>query len=85
MLQSRTIKVFCWILSVADRSFSVIDDNLTVHNLKAAIVKKNPVSFEGVDAYDLALWRVSGFPPFSTLTIFPQGVLCDRQTTRGQR
>jgi len=37
-----------------------------VGHLKDAIVEKNPVSFEGVDAYELDLWDVSGFPPVST-------------------
>jgi hypothetical protein len=52
---------------MSDRSFPVdINDNLTVGHLKEMIVKKKPASFEGVDADELDLWKVSGFPPFST-------------------
>jgi hypothetical protein len=65
--QPRELTLFCWILDISDRSFPVdIGDDRTVGHLKDAIVKKNPVSFEGVDAYKLDLWKVSGFPPFST-------------------
>jgi len=65
--QPREITLFCWILGISDRSFSInIEDNLTVDHLKDAIVKKNPVSFQGVDPYELDLWDVSGFPPVST-------------------
>ena len=49
--QPREVTLFCWILDISDRSFSVnVEENLTVDHLKAAIVKKNPVSFGGVDA-----------------------------------
>ena len=55
--QPRKITLFCWILDLSDKSFSVdIEDNLTVGHLKDVIVKKNPASFEGVDAYELDLW-----------------------------
>ena len=65
--QPRKLTLFCWILDLSDRSFHVdIEDNLTVDHLKDAIVKKNPVSFEDVDSDELHLWKVSGFPPFST-------------------
>jgi hypothetical protein len=48
---------------MSDRSFSVdIKDNLTVDDLKVAIVKKKPLSFKNVDADELDLWKVSGFP-----------------------
>jgi hypothetical protein len=64
----RGLTLFCWTLGMSDRSsFSVdIKDNLTVSHLKDAIVKKTPVSFEGVKADELDLWKVNGFPPFST-------------------
>jgi len=65
--QPRKITLFCWVLGISDRSFSIdIEDNLTVGHLKDAIVKKKPISFEGVDADELDLWDVSGFPPVST-------------------
>ena len=65
--QPHKITLFCWILDISDRSFPIdIEDNLTVGHLKDAIVKKTPVAFEGVDAYELDLWDVSGFPPVST-------------------
>jgi hypothetical protein len=45
---------------MSDRSFSVdIGGDHTVGHLKDAIVKKNPVLFEGVNAYELDLWKVS--------------------------
>jgi len=65
--QPRGLTLFCWILDMSDRSFSVdIGDDRTVGDLKNEIVKKNPLSFENVDPYELDLWKVSGFPPFST-------------------
>jgi len=65
--QPPTLTLFCWILDMSDRSFPVdIGDDCTIGHLKNEIVKNNPVSFEGVDAYVLDLWEVSGFPPFST-------------------
>jgi hypothetical protein len=63
---AHVIKVFCWILDVSDSSFSVdIKDNLTVDDLKLAIVQKYSVSFDKVDAFELVLWKVSGFHQFS--------------------
>ena len=65
--QPRELTLFCWILDISDRSFPVdIGDDRTVGHLKAEIVKMNPVSFGGVDSYELDLWEVSGYPPFST-------------------
>ena len=65
--QPRKLTLFCWILGISDRSFSVdVEENITVDHLKLAIVKRNPVSFAGVDAYELDLWKVSAFLPFST-------------------
>src|SRR5260221_2584972 len=67
--QPRELSLFCWILDQSDRSFSVdIEDNRTAGHLKNAILKRNPVSFEDVDAYELDLWKVSGCPLFSTYT-----------------
>ena len=49
--QPREVTLFCWILDISDRSFSVdVEENLMVDHLKAVIIKKNPVSFGGVDA-----------------------------------
>jgi len=65
--QARGLTLFCWILDESESSFSVdIEDNLTVDHLKDAIVKKNPVSFQDVDADELDLWKVIGFPPLPT-------------------
>ena len=70
--QPRKLTLFCWILDISDRSFSVdVEENLTVDHLKAAIVKKNPISFENVDPYELDLWKVSAFPPLSTYADTP--------------
>jgi len=65
--QPRQVTLFCWVLDESDRSLPVdIGDDRTIGHLKDAIVKKNPVWFEGVDAYELDLWKVSAFPPCST-------------------
>ena len=56
----RTIPLFCWILDVSDRSFSVsIDDTQTVDNLKKAIVKEKSNTLANIEADQLTLWKVS--------------------------
>jgi len=58
---TRVITLFCWILDVSDRSFSVsIEDDRTVDDLKEEIVKKNPRTFSDVDPFQLTLWKVCG-------------------------
>jgi hypothetical protein len=67
--QPRSIKLFCWILDVSDRSFPVdIDDSQTVGDLKEAIVRKNPNTFVNVDAFLLELRKVSGIFNFCRTT-----------------
>jgi hypothetical protein len=57
----RPITLFCWILGVSDRPFSVtIEDNRTVDDLKKAIVKEKPNAFTNVDPDQLTLWKVCG-------------------------
>ena len=66
-IQPRRLPLFCWILDQSDMSFAIdIEDNLTVYHLKKAIVTEKPLSFQGVEADELVLWKVSGFPPFPT-------------------
>jgi hypothetical protein len=56
----RTIPLFCWILDVSDRSFSVsIEEARTVDNLKKAIVKEKSATFANIEADQLTLWKVS--------------------------
>jgi Crinkler effector protein N-terminal domain len=60
-----TIALFCWILGVSNDPFPVdIEDYRTVGHLKDAIVKENPNTFANIDAYELALWKVSSFLRF---------------------
>jgi hypothetical protein len=55
-----TIKFFCWVVDVSDNLFSIkIDNNLTVDELKKAIVKEKPNAFLTVDADELMLYKVS--------------------------
>jgi hypothetical protein len=54
----RTITLFCWILDVSKRSFSVpIEDSRTVDELKTAIVTKKPSAFVNVELDELTLWK----------------------------
>lgn len=56
----RTIPLFCWILDVSDRSFSVsIEETQTVDNLKKVIVKEKSTTFANIEADQLTLWKVS--------------------------
>jgi hypothetical protein len=56
----RTIPLFCWILNVSDRSFSVsIEETRTVDNLKKLIVKEKSTTFANIEADQLTLWKVS--------------------------
>jgi len=77
----RQLTLFCWLLEISNRSFPVdIEDDRTVGHLKDAIVKKNQATFEGVDAYELDLWKVpvSGCPPSQLmLIIFLQDIPSD--------
>jgi hypothetical protein len=58
----RPITLFCWILGVSERPFSVsTEDNRTVDQLKKAIVKEKPTAFANVDPDQLTLWKVRGF------------------------
>jgi hypothetical protein len=73
--QSCTITLFCWVLDVSNRSFSVdIEDNLTVDHLKDAITKKKPGSFANVDPDELDLWKIQ---PQLALIIFLQDIHSD--------
>jgi 2-keto-4-pentenoate hydratase/2-oxohepta-3-ene-1,7-dioic acid hydratase in catechol pathway len=57
----RAIMLFCWILDVSDRSFSIsIDDTQTVDDLKEEILAKKSTTFASVGADQLTLWKVSG-------------------------
>src|SRR5262245_58984792 len=59
---TRTARLFCWILHVSERSFSItIDDSQTVDDLKKAILKEKPKAFANVDPDELTLWKVRGF------------------------
>ena len=63
----RGLTLFCWILNESDRPFRIdIEDDVTVSHLKHAIVKRKPLLLQDVDPDDLDLWKVSGFPSFST-------------------
>jgi hypothetical protein len=56
----RTIPLFCWILDVSDRSFSVsIEETRTVDNLKEQILAKKSATFANIEADQLTLWKVS--------------------------
>ena len=56
------LTLFCWILGVSERPFSVtIEDNRTVDHLKKAIVKEKSTAFANVDPDQLTLWKVCGF------------------------
>jgi hypothetical protein len=62
----RTITLFCWILDVSDRPFSVsIEEARTVDDLKEAIVQKKSATFANIEADQLTLWKVSGTFSFS--------------------
>jgi hypothetical protein len=64
-----TITLFCWILSVSDRPFSVsIEEAQTADDLKEAIVKK-PSMLVNIEADQLTLWKVSGTFNFSQSTL----------------
>jgi len=53
------LRLFC-LVDGESTSFSVhVDPSETVDDLKVAIKDKNPETFNGVDAKDLTLWRVS--------------------------
>jgi hypothetical protein len=53
------ITLFCWVVGVSDRPFSIdIENTLTVDHLKDAIVKKKSNAFLNVDADQLDLWMV---------------------------
>jgi Crinkler effector protein N-terminal domain len=55
-----TIPLFCWILDVSDRSFSVsIEETRTVDNLKEEILTKKSATFANIEADQLRLWKVS--------------------------
>jgi hypothetical protein len=52
----RPLTLFCWILGVSERPFSVaIEDNRTVDDLKKVIVKEKPIAFANVDPNQLTL------------------------------
>jgi hypothetical protein len=58
--------LFCWILGVSDRPFSVsIEAARTVDDLKKAIVKEKSSTFANIEADQLTLWKVSGAFSFS--------------------
>ena len=64
----RTIALFYWILDVSSAASLVdIGDNRTVGHLKKEIVKDKPGALANVDADELTLWKVSGFPPLSLI------------------
>ena len=53
-------KLFCWVLTKSKTPFSVtIEHDQAVDELKDAIKEKKPATFDGIDADDLLLWRVS--------------------------
>ena len=55
-----TIPLFCWILDVSDRPFSVsIEEARTVDNLKEEILAKKSATFANIEADQLTLWKVS--------------------------
>jgi len=75
------ITLFCWILDVSDRSFSVtIQTTRTVDQLKEEIVKKKPNAFVNVDPDQLDLWKVRRFALLEKpmLTLLPQGIHRDQ-------
>ena len=68
VFQTRTIKLFCWVLNISKNPFSFpidVEDNTTVDDLKQRIVKEKPNKFVDVDADDLTRWKVSGYSPLS--------------------
>ena len=69
----RTIPLFCWILDVSDRPFSVsIEEARTVDNLKEEILAKKSATFANIEADQLTLWKVSstfGFGPIMLITL----------------
>jgi len=73
VFQTRTIKLFCWVLIISKNPFSfpIVEDSTTVDDLKQQIVKEKPNKFVDIDADDLTLWRVSGCSPLSII-ICPQ-------------
>jgi hypothetical protein len=73
---SRTITLFCWILDVSARPFSVdTEDSTTVAHLKKAIVKEKSSTLANIEADQLVLWKVSPFFFVQTMLIrFPQEV-----------
>jgi hypothetical protein len=53
------ITLFCWVLGVSDRPFSIDTKNIrTVDHLKDVIVKKKPNVFVNIDADQLNLSMV---------------------------
>jgi hypothetical protein len=70
-MNTRTLKLFCWILGDSDSPFPVeIEDGGSVGDLKKAIVKENPHMFASVDARQLIVWKVSG-SLFFTFNVLP--------------
>lgn len=69
---------------MSDNPFSVkIRDNLTVDDLKDAIMEKKKLSFMDLEADYLNLWKVSGFPPLSNMHHnLQQDILSNRQATQ---
>ena len=58
-MTNNLLTLFC-LVDGESTSFSVhVDPSETVDDLKVAIKDKNPETFNGVDAKDLTLWRVS--------------------------
>jgi hypothetical protein len=85
---TRIVALFCWILGVSNRPFSIaIEDSAMVDDLKKAIVKEKPAAFANVDPDQLTLWKVFSFLRFDQfLGYIPlsQGIYHDRQEPQGE-
>jgi hypothetical protein len=67
-----SITLFCWVLGLSNRAFSIdIKNTQTVDHLKDAIVKKKSIAFEHVDADQLDLWMVRSIDVMSVLSTEP--------------
>lgn len=56
------MKLFCWILDKSESPFSVdVAHDVTVDDLKKAIMNEKTHALAGLDADQLTLWKVSDF------------------------
>jgi hypothetical protein len=61
---TRTITLFCWIIDVSIRSFSIsIEEDLTVEKLIEVILNKKRDLLPNVIVDHLIVWKVCGFSP----------------------